>query len=182
MISRAHAIHAAHWISSTSNGHNPYLKLVNQTARRIQVQFKLARSIVHSQVQSAAQLLGLVCLFCVTAFAQKNEKVSRKYDMSDGLFGESVQQVLQDRQGFLWIKAGTALNRFDGYTFTNYSNNPSFSSILESRAQILFQDRLGHFWTRERGRISVLNPETERYVHRFPPNLFTGNVVRIRER
>ncbi|MEI2652463.1 MAG: hypothetical protein V9G12_09960 [Microthrixaceae bacterium] len=32
--------------------------------------------------------------------------------------------LLQDRQGYLWVATQDGLNRYDGYSFTVYKNDP----------------------------------------------------------
>lgn len=182
MTSKASPIPGTYRICSSSNRYDAVPTVIYPTTFLPQ---KTRSSLLSNgilRLRRSILLLSWVSLAYATTMAQEHIIISRKYDMSDGLLGEGVQSILQDRQGFIWIKAGTALNKFDGYTFTNYSNNPSFSSILDRRGRMLFQDRSGKFWTRDRGGIAVFDPEAELYVHRFSADLLTGEIVRIRER
>jgi ligand-binding sensor domain-containing protein len=102
--------------------------------------------------------------------------------MTDGLSDDEVQGILQDRQGFLWIHSGSGLNKFDGYVFENYLNNPTSSYILSRRATIFHQDKKGRFWILTNEGISVFNPLTEKNDFLFPRNSFKGPIIRFRER
>lgn len=44
-----------------------------------------------------------------------------RYSVADGLAGETVYSIAQDKDGFLWIATETGLSRFDGRTFKNYT-------------------------------------------------------------
>src|SRR5687767_2746241 len=50
----------------------------------------------------------------------------------DGLAQNSVEAILQDRQGFMWIGTSAGLSRYDGYHFTNYQNDPENPNSLSS--------------------------------------------------
>lgn len=41
----------------------------------------------------------------------------KKYTVDDGLSGNSINQIVQDPQGYIWIATAGGLNRFDGHTF-----------------------------------------------------------------
>lgn len=44
----------------------------------------------------------------------------RHYDMNSGLSHNTVNAIVQDRQGFMWIGSSNGLNRFDGVSFKTY--------------------------------------------------------------
>lgn len=47
------------------------------------------------------------------------------YGVDKGLSQNSVYSIIQDEEGFIWIATGDGVNRFDGYVFNEYRNNPS---------------------------------------------------------
>ena len=71
----------------------------------------------------------------------------RNYTTIDGLSHKTVNCIIRDREGFLWVGTTNGLSRFDGYTFKNYLNDESDSLSLD--AYIVFQiveDKEGNIW------------------------------------
>ncbi len=55
---------------------------------------------------------------------------------------------LIDNRGFLWVGTAEGLNRFDGYRFVVYRNDPRESnSISGNHIRYLYEDRNGTLWT-----------------------------------
>ena len=50
----------------------------------------------------------------------------------NGLSHNSVLDIYQDLQGYLWIATVEGLNRYDGYHMTNYFSNTEDSTSLSS--------------------------------------------------
>jgi hypothetical protein len=73
--------------------------------------------------------ISAICIFiieCVTA----QPYYFRHYQVEDGLSNNAVVCCLQDRKGFLWFGTKDGLNRFDGYTFKIFRNNPDDSTSI----------------------------------------------------
>ena len=88
-----------------------------------------------SQFDSSAQSFDLMPL----AFQNLN--------VSDGLSQGSVICSFQDSQGFLWFGTQYGLNRYDGYNFKVYLNNPSDTSSITSNYIIsIAEDNAGDLW------------------------------------
>ncbi len=94
-------------------------------------------------------------------FAHEPKKSSRPYifntwESKDGLPQNSVLQICQSGDGYLWMATNGGLVRFDGVKFTVYDseNTPALKS---SRIQSLIEDREGTLW------ISVENGGLVRY-------------------
>src|SRR6185295_12804435 len=59
-------------------------------------------------------------------FRYKFENLSTE----QGLSQSTVKCFFQDRQGFLWIGTANGLNRYDGYHFKVFRNNPSNTATI----------------------------------------------------
>ncbi|MBI9037778.1 MAG: hypothetical protein JEY97_06555 [Bacteroidales bacterium] len=59
-----------------------------------------------------------------------SDNIFINYNVSNGLSNNTVFEVVQDKYGFIWISTEDGLNRFDGYDFEIFRNNPSDSSSI----------------------------------------------------
>src|SRR5262245_32459611 len=86
----------------------------------------------------------LLCLLScsTTAFAQYRFD---HWTTDNGLPQNSVRDIVQTRDGYLWFTTFDGLVRFDGVRFTvfNKSNTPG---LVSNRFISLFEDRSGDLW------------------------------------
>ena len=87
--------------------------------------------------------------------------------LDDGLSQSSVNVILQDRQGFLWVGTEDGLNRYDGYNFKVYkpdSDNPD--SLSDRWITSLAEDAQGYLWVGTRlGGLNRYDPQTGKFAH-----------------
>src|SRR6266852_5380382 len=92
--------------------------------------------------------------------------------LEQGLSGSIVTSIVQDRQGFMWFATYEGLDRFDGYNFLVFLNDPSDSASLSSNVlQKILISRDGTLWiaTREEG-LNRFDREKQRFqVFRHDP-------------
>jgi ligand-binding sensor domain-containing protein len=109
-------------------------------------------------------------LFPFSSFAQNNSQYSFNFpfkhiehlDATQGLFGNEVHWMLQDKKGFMWFITDGALNRYDGYTFRTYSYDARDSnSITAGTFYGLAEDKNGTLWF----------PSLEQGLYSFDPSL-----------
>lgn len=105
----------------------------------------------------------------VLIFAHKNYIRFEFISSEQGLSQNVVTCILQDRRGFMWFGTEYGLNRFDGYTFRKYKNNPKDPSTLPANTVTLIsEDNSGNFWVGTvGGGLSLFNHEKETFI-RFP--------------
>lgn len=104
----------------------------------------------------------LFCIFFYQAYSQTAvEKVKfSRLDPAATLSNSRVTCVLQDSDGFLWVGTEDGLNRFDGYEFKIYRNNPSDStSLIKNSILQIYEDSRGGLW------VSTANGGLHRYNH-----------------
>ena len=68
-------------------------------------------------------------------WAQKNTEAFPFHNIEylstkQGLLGDDVNWITQDRNGFMWITTQHGLSRYDGYSFKTYSYDPKQSASL----------------------------------------------------
>jgi ligand-binding sensor domain-containing protein/signal transduction histidine kinase/DNA-binding response OmpR family regulator len=91
-----------------------------------------------------------------------NNLTFRKYQVNNGLSENTVQAILQDRQGFLWFGTKDGLNRFDGNEYRTFRNNyQDKRSIGNNFIRSIFEDTNGKLWIGTDNKIYIYNPTTE---------------------
>lgn len=77
----------------------------------------------------------------------QNEKIFKTISISQGLSQGMIFDIIQDESGFLWIGTKNGLNRYDGYSFKVFTNDPYNSQSLSSNTVIkVFEDSQGRIW------------------------------------
>jgi ligand-binding sensor domain-containing protein len=85
----------------------------------------------------------IIIAFQLSTHIQAQPVDYKNYVVDDGLLSTEVFHVIQDRKGYVWIATGQGVNRFDGYTFQNFTqlNGLPDNTVLE-----LFEDYKGRIW------------------------------------
>jgi len=81
-----------------------------------------------------------IFLFCLLTFSVRSQDFRfNNYNINDGLSQSSVNTILQDDFGGLWIGTQDGLNRFDGKSFEIFNadetegiESPLHSSVSEN--------------------------------------------------
>lgn len=70
----------------------------------------------------------MILLFCecitLMIFAQGLIDV-RHYSIEDGMSQNTIQGIIQDNEGYVWLATWNGLEKFDGYSFKNYKSYPT---------------------------------------------------------
>ncbi len=75
--------------------------------------------------------------------AQGYESISTAEGLSQGM----VFDMLQDKEGFIWVATKNGLNRYDGYNFKVFKNDPYNGHSLSSNTVVkLYEDSKGRIW------------------------------------
>lgn len=78
-------------------------------------------------------------------FAQ--EYIFRQIRIEHGLSQSTVYSIVQDKKGFLWFGTANGLNRYDGYNFQIFSNDPLDTNSLSDNGIVsLCEDSEGFIW------------------------------------
>ena len=91
--------------------------------------------------------LFLAILLFPAIFSIAQPYYFRHYQVEDGLSNNAVVCCLQDSRGFLWFGTKDGLNRFDGYTFKTFRNDPEdTTSIGNNFIHSLYTDKNNTLW------------------------------------
>ncbi len=118
----------------------------------------------------------ILLLFCFLALihpalvAQHDEIKFEAIPPEQGLSNKSIPAIIEDKQGFLWVATQDGLNKYNGYEFKVFQNDPSDSTtISNNNIFCLIQDKQGMLWMgTENGGLNRFDPNTEkftRYLH-----------------
>lgn len=80
----------------------------------------------------------------------------RTLDIRNGLSQNTVYQILQDKNGFMWFGTKDGLNRYDGMTFRVYKKENS--GLGKNFITALYEDREGNIWIGTDGGVFIYNP------------------------
>jgi ligand-binding sensor domain-containing protein len=93
--------------------------------------------------------------------------VFQRYTVEDGLSHSTINCILQDQQGFMWFGTDDGLNRFDGYSFKVYRNDPEDpDSLSHNMIMGLVEDSQGYLWIGTYGGgLDRFDPQTQIFTH-----------------
>lgn len=88
------------------------------------------------------------------------------YTIEEGLSQSSVNCMLQDNKGFMWLGTQEGLNKFDGYSFQVFKHDPEDQrSLSNSFIKTIVQDANGIIWIgTETGGVNFFNPRNRRFT------------------
>src|SRR5438105_8992217 len=93
----------------------------------------------------------------------------------NGLSNNSVQCVLQDKSGIVWIGTNGGLNRYDGTSFIQYSVL-STPALTNSVVTALMQDESGYIWVGTENGLNILHPASNTIQHFLHNDALPGSL------
>jgi len=83
-----------------------------------------------------------------------------------GLSGNEVWSIAQDKQGFMWFGTTNGLNRYDGYAFKVFKHDPDDpNSLSENLIRALYTDHTGTLWIGTwSGGLNRYVPESDQFI------------------
>ncbi len=110
-------------------------------------------------------LLPIVMMLCAPSQGFENLKFSH-VTIEEGLSQNTVNAIVQDKTGFLWIGTQDGLNKFNGLDFVHFKNDPADgSSLNENHILSVFIDRKNVMWIGTRGRgLNRMDLKSEKFT------------------
>ena len=98
-------------------------------------------------------ILVFVNLYQLELFAQNQDATFQHFDIEGGLSDNSVNCIVQDDDGFVWIGTDDGLNKYNGYSSKIYPI-AQIDTLLTGISHIncAFKDSKGRLWFGSKGR------------------------------
>jgi ligand-binding sensor domain-containing protein len=137
------------------------------------------KSLKNSFLQVNKLLIAVLLFYINYALVAQVQYFSfEHFKISDGLSNNSINAVLQTKDGFIWIATKDGLNRFNGQNFVIFKHDQtSVKSIPENYVMSLFESRDGTFWVGTwGGGLCKYDPVHESFI-KIKTNLANDNYV-----
>lgn len=119
------------------------------------------------------------CLLCLVPSAllqAQGSYIPTLYNTSNGLPQQTVNAMIQDKQGYIWFATSNGFSRFDGEHFTTYrlDDDDDNIGVGNNLITLLKEDQHRYIWlTNDNGRTMRFNPSTKEF---FPLPASFGKV------
>ncbi|MBR9976486.1 MAG: hypothetical protein KFH87_00230, partial [Bacteroidetes bacterium] len=122
--------------------------------------------ILRSSIQRVLLFLAIAGLPSLLSAQERARFLFDHFEVEHGLSQGSINALVQDAQGFLWIATDDGLNRFDGYQFLSFRPDPADEhSLLGNVITALAVDNDGCIWTGSSGiGVQRYDPRTRRFT------------------
>ncbi|NND62274.1 MAG: hypothetical protein HKN48_03665, partial [Flavobacteriaceae bacterium] len=110
--------------------------------------------------------LFIALYFCSKLYSQENES---KYsfvsiDSENGLSNNVIYDILQDKEGYIWMATDNGLNRYNGYTIQTFFHKPTDSTTISSSVvRSLIEDSDGNFWIGTKNGLNLFDKENREF-------------------
>src|SRR5437899_1015692 len=110
--------------------------------------------------------LLILCVPLFT-FSQHQQIKFQHLKTDDGLSQSDVLCTFQDSRGFMWFGTEDGLNKYDGYNFTVYKNDPKKNNSLSNNyINDIAEDNSGDLWiATSDGGLNKYERKKDQFVH-----------------
>ncbi|MFH1194388.1 MAG: two-component regulator propeller domain-containing protein [bacterium] len=122
---------------------------------------------VYFSLKNLLILEFLILVLLSPVYSQTNQLRFRHISIEQGLSQSTVFSIAQDKQGSMWFATVDGLNRYDGYSFKIFRNDPfDNNSISDNGIKKLYSDNEGCLWiVTFKGTLDRFDAEREKFIH-----------------
>ena len=118
-----------------------------------------------TMVRITKLLLFPIILFINPLLCQTSDLQFDHITAEDGLSNNNITCILQDNRGFMWFGTQDGLNRYDGYTFKIFKNDPADSTSLSNNIiRSIHEDSSGCIWVGTDEGLNRYNRNIEKFT------------------
>ncbi len=108
----------------------------------------------------------IILLQCISTYARRPQIEFTHLKAQDGLSQSWVKSICQDKYGFMWFGTNEGLNKYDGYSFTVYKNNPEDKNSISNNAiESIYEDKSGNLWVGTENGLNLYDRENDRFIY-----------------
>lgn len=118
-----------------------------------------------------SRIAPIILLMIVrSVYAQNGHLKFEHLSVADNLSNSTVNCIIQDSRGLIWIGTNDGLNKYDGYQFTVYKNAPRSRQYFNSyEVMNIMEDSRQNIWiATKRGGLDLYNRETDQITNIVP--------------
>ncbi|MEM7657541.1 MAG: two-component regulator propeller domain-containing protein [Bacteroidota bacterium] len=102
----------------------------------------------------------------------------QRFGVEDGLSQVTVNAIIQDTQGYLWVGTNQGLNRYDGYEFRQYLADASqHTGPSHNFINALLEDHQGMLWVGTANGLNRYDPSQDEWTYFSPKEGDTTSLV-----
>jgi ligand-binding sensor domain-containing protein/two-component sensor histidine kinase len=126
------------------------------------------KTVIKSKSKTFSLLLITVIMLSISSKVLPQDYVIKQLRIEDGLSQSTIFASLQDSKGYMWFATRSGLNRYDGYKFNLYFNDPKDStSLSDDGTNSLYEDKNGNLWIGTiYGNINRFDRKTETFIYK----------------
>jgi ligand-binding sensor domain-containing protein len=117
-------------------------------------------------------LATTLCCFGLSVTAQERDIKFHHITVDDGLTSNTVNGVIRDSRGFIWIASENGVGRYDGYSFHNFRVEKEDSLNISSNiTYVIFEDSRERLWVGSEKGLDLYNRKLDRFDRHFFKNI-----------
>ncbi len=85
--------------------------------------------------------------------------------VDEGLSHTDANDIVQDKQGYIWIATYFGIDRYDGYAIKKYYNrNVPLNNAFKNRVRCICADETGNIWLSTENGLQCFDSRSEKYI------------------
>jgi diguanylate cyclase (GGDEF)-like protein/PAS domain S-box-containing protein len=125
--------------------------------------------VLNPQVERQTGRFIYLLLFFVAAVFNAHGNMSdiefEHYSAANGLSSNTISDIVEDEQGFIWFATLDGINRFDGYEFKHYSHQSEDPNSLPDQViRRIYVDKQKTMWVATNNGLARYNVEQDNFI------------------